>query len=138
MKNTTFAKRLTQALKIRGITAAEFSRRMGISEAVISQYRSGKYEPKQDRLDEFAKALDVSEGWLMGYDVPMERQSPEESNKPADNVDELVDAIRSDPRKYLLAKRLFELSDSEFDRIERVFDAMLDPLPEETDPVDQE
>lgn len=58
---------------------------MGISEAVISQYRSGKYEPKQDRLDEFAKALDVSEGWLMGYDVPMERKSREENKKPAED-----------------------------------------------------
>ena len=78
MKNTTFAKRLTEALSLRNMSAAEFSRRMGISEAVISQYRSGKYEPKQDRLDEFARALDVSEGWLMGYDVPMERRAAEE------------------------------------------------------------
>lgn len=89
MKTTTFAKRLTEALIIRNLSAAEFSRRMGISEAVISQYRSGKYEPKQDRLDEFARALDVSEGWLMGYDVPMERQNRAE--KSSDEAHESMD-----------------------------------------------
>ena len=89
MKTTTFANRLTEALIIRNLSAAEFSRRMGISEAVISQYRSGKYEPKQDRLDEFARALDVSEGWLMGYDVPMERQNRAE--KSSDEAHESMD-----------------------------------------------
>jgi len=46
----------------------------------ISQYVSGKVEPNQDKLYILGKALNVSEAWLMGYDVPMERninnQSP--------------------------------------------------------------
>ena len=41
----------------------------------ISQYVSGKVEPNQDKLYVLAKALNVSEAWLMGYDVPMERSS---------------------------------------------------------------
>lgn len=36
----------------------------------LSQYVSGKYDPKQDKLSVLAKALNVSETWLMGYDVP--------------------------------------------------------------------
>lgn len=39
----------------------------------LSQYVSGKVEPKQDKLSILGMALNVSEAWLMGYDVPKER-----------------------------------------------------------------
>lgn len=39
----------------------------------LSQYISGKVVPKQDKTYILAKALDVSEAWLMGYDIPRER-----------------------------------------------------------------
>lgn len=39
----------------------------------LSQYVSGKVEPKQDKLAILAMALNLSETWLMGYDVPMSR-----------------------------------------------------------------
>ena len=45
----------------------------------ISQYVSGKVEPNQDKLAILGMALGVSETWLMGYDVPMERNNPEKS-----------------------------------------------------------
>lgn len=37
----------------------------------LSQYVSGKVEPGQKKLSILALALNVSEAWLMGYDVPM-------------------------------------------------------------------
>ena len=43
----------------------------------ISQYCSGKAEPNQDKLYVLGEALNVSEAWLMGFDVPMERIDPE-------------------------------------------------------------
>ena len=42
----------------------------------LSQYVTGKVLPKQDKLTILGLALGVSEVWLMGYDVPMERESP--------------------------------------------------------------
>lgn len=39
----------------------------------ISQYVSGKVEPGQDKLSMLGYALNVNEAWLMGYDVPKER-----------------------------------------------------------------
>lgn len=39
----------------------------------LSQYVSGKVEPKQDKLSVLGLALDVSEAWLAGYNVPMKR-----------------------------------------------------------------
>lgn len=45
----------------------------GLGKSAVSQYYSGKYEPKQKGIYLIAKALDVNEAWLMGFDVPMER-----------------------------------------------------------------
>lgn len=40
----------------------------------ISQYVSGKVEPSQEKLVVLGLALNVTEAWLMGFDVPMERK----------------------------------------------------------------
>lgn len=69
----TFKNRLLQAMELRQIKAAELAKRTGLSKAQISQYTNGIYEAKQAALYKLAVALDVSEAWLMGYDVPMER-----------------------------------------------------------------
>ena len=51
----------------------------------ISQYVSGKVEPSQDKLVVWGMALNVTEAWLMGFDVPMERKdSPEQAIKDFD------------------------------------------------------
>ena len=42
----------------------------------LSQYVSGKVEPGQEKLTILGMALGVSEAWLMGYEVPMERYTP--------------------------------------------------------------
>lgn len=67
----TFAQRFSKALLIRKITAAEISRKLGVNEGTISNYKKGTYEPKQRRLEAIAAILNVSIPWLMGADVPM-------------------------------------------------------------------
>lgn len=47
----------------------------------ISQYCAGKTEPNQKKLFVLGKALNVSEAWLMGFDVPMERVQTPGSNQ---------------------------------------------------------
>lgn len=42
----------------------------------LSQYVSGKVEPGNDKLILLGHALNVSEAWLMGFDVPIERETP--------------------------------------------------------------
>lgn len=66
-----FKNRLNEALTIRQMSAAELSRRSGIDEGTLSNYKKGKYEPKQRKLEAISRALDVSIAWLMGADVPM-------------------------------------------------------------------
>ena len=72
----TFAQRFSQALLSRNITAAELSRRLGVNEGTISNYKKGTYEPKQRRLESIATILNVSIPWLMGADVPMDNTTP--------------------------------------------------------------
>lgn len=69
----TFANRLNTAMRIRNIKATELSEKTGIAKSSLSEYINGKYEAKQDGVYLLANALNVSEAWLMGLDVPMER-----------------------------------------------------------------
>ena len=70
-----FAERLRIALDFRNMKATELSELTGVNKSTISQYLSKEYEPKRDRLELFAKTLNVNETWLTGYDVPMEINS---------------------------------------------------------------
>lgn len=72
----TCSQRISKALSIKGMRPAELCKLAHVPKSSLSLYMSGAYEPKQDRIYDIAKALNVSEAWLMGYDVPMERQNP--------------------------------------------------------------
>lgn len=61
-----FSARLTEKMKEQGISAAELSRRTGISKARISQYVHGAYSPSGKALVEIASALLCSEEYLLG------------------------------------------------------------------------
>ncbi|MBR3002904.1 MAG: helix-turn-helix domain-containing protein [Clostridia bacterium] len=65
--------RLEKAMQLRNIKASELSEKANIPKSAISQYLSGLYEAKQKSIFKLANVLNVSEGWLMGLDVPMER-----------------------------------------------------------------
>jgi transcriptional regulator with XRE-family HTH domain len=69
----TTAERLQQALEIRNIKQIELAELSGISRSSINEYLKGKCEPKQRAIFKMANILGVSEPWLMGLDVPMER-----------------------------------------------------------------
>lgn len=54
----------------------------------LSQYVTGKVEPGQKKLTILGKALNVSEAWLMGFDVPMERENKwADIKKSIDKID---------------------------------------------------
>lgn len=90
----TLASRLREALDLRGKKQVDICTQTGIPKSALSQYLSGAFEPKQNRLWALANALNVSEAWLMGYDVPMERQafSDLQSTDESD-IDIMIDSI---------------------------------------------
>lgn len=51
----------------------------------LTQYLSGKTEPNQRKLFVLASTLDVSEAWLMGYDVPVKKEK-----KPTVTTDTVI------------------------------------------------
>lgn len=83
MKTTT-SKRLSQIMSEQHLKqvdildkAKPICEKYGVklSKSDLSQYVSGKVEPGQDKLAVLGAALNISEAWLMGYDVPMEKSS---------------------------------------------------------------
>ena len=94
----TFSNRMATALALRGMKQIELSRLSKIDSGTINNYLAGKYEPKQDRLEIIAEALDVSPVWLMGYDVPMEREkdTPDKS-KLTEGEEMLLELFRQVP-----------------------------------------
>ena len=73
--------RLAKALAIRGMKQFELCEKTKIPKSAISQYLSGLFEPKQDRLYIIAQALNVDPVWLMGFDVPMEKTKENSHNE---------------------------------------------------------
>ena len=85
MDNTYERKnRIREALSIRNMKQVELAEKTGIPKGTINNWLNNRYQPKQTPLMKMAKALDVSEMWLAGYDVPMERPEAQIKN------DELV------------------------------------------------
>ena len=75
----SFANRLRKALSIRNMKQSELCRKTKIATSAISEYLSGLYDPKQDKIYLMAQALDVDPVWLMGFDVPMEKEDKKSS-----------------------------------------------------------
>lgn len=92
--------RISKALIIRDMRQSELCKLANVPKSSLSLYLSGAYEPKQDRIFDMAKALNVDEAWLMGYDVPMERQdkkTPTEEPKLSEGEKMLLDLFRRVP-----------------------------------------
>ena len=64
----SFKDRLEEAMAHRHMSAADLSRKTGIGEGAISQYRRGAYKASQRNLEKIANALSVPISWLMGAD----------------------------------------------------------------------
>lgn len=82
MKDLTTADRLKQIMSERSLKQVDileacqpYCEKYGVQlkKNDLSQYVSGKVEPKQDKLSILGLALNVNEVWLMGYNVPAGR-----------------------------------------------------------------
>ena len=73
----------------------------------ISQYVSGKAEPTQIRLSILAEALNVTETWLMGYDVEREPTFQFSTLEK-----ELITAYRNKPEMQSAVNTLLGISDN--------------------------
>ena len=107
------ANRLREAMYQAEKTQADLARETGISKANLSRYMTGKFDPKSDAICKLALALNVSEMWLWGCDVPMERSVDTKKNSPP-NYDGL-----SEKQKAFIDK-VMQMSDAELDRLDKI------------------
>lgn len=98
VKNSTTSERLREIMRDRNIKQAELARMTGISRGAVSNYVIGRYEPKSDIINKFAKALNCSGMWLWGYDVPLQKQKlSTEEPKLTDGEKAIIDLFRQIP-----------------------------------------
>lgn len=109
MQVASIADRLREAMNIRKKKQVDLVRETGINRSAISRYLSGEYEPKNKPIYQMARALDVSEQWLMGYDVPMERPKAQKNN---DAISDIVIELRNDEEFLSIVKKIKKM-DSE-------------------------
>jgi transcriptional regulator with XRE-family HTH domain len=116
-RSGTTASRLREAMALRGIKQNELVQASGIDKGAISRYLSGAYEPKSGAISKLAVALDVSEMWLWGYDVPIERTLEQKKN---DTLAEVIVRLRNDEKLYNLVVMLAEADAEKLDLIEKL------------------
>lgn len=118
----TFAQRLSELLAKKNISQAELSRRTGVSKSSITHYIKGDWEGKQDAVYAISQAMNINEAWLMGYDVPMEKDIKEKNptlgtEDGMDEIDkkflELYRQLTPDQKKLLTAQILLMLQQDE-------------------------
>ena len=66
-----FAERLRIAMEARNLKPSELAELANLPKSSVSQYLAGMYEAKSKGIYKLAQALNVSEAWLMGLEVPM-------------------------------------------------------------------
>lgn len=110
--------RLRFALELREKKAVDLSRDLKIPKSAISQYLSGNRTIKDSRrLYIIAEYLGVSEAWLMGFDVPMERHLADIEVEPVGIADKLaglfiaLDAKQADSEEVLMLEMYHKLDE---------------------------
>lgn len=115
-----FKDRLNQAMALQNLKAADLCERGNIPKSAMSYYTSGRSEPKHDRLYIIAKLLDVSEAWLLGYDVAMDRP---DDQKVHDEIAALNERIKKDPEFRETVFRINHLNPGQLEAVNNLLSA---------------
>lgn len=86
--------RLKQARELRNITLEEAGNKIGVHKSTILRWENGETEKfKIPMLETLASLYNVNPAWLMGYDVPMERQKEESNVFPVPDIPKKVPVV---------------------------------------------
>lgn len=117
MKKENTALRLNKIMSERNLRQVDILERVKpfcikydvkMNKSDLSQYVSGKVEPSQEKLVLLGMALNVSEAWLMGFDVPMERFVTDSEKSP--KILQYYELL-NDIGKHEATKRVMELTE---------------------------
>jgi len=115
------SERLREAMLEAGKKQADLARETGLDKGALSSYLSGKYEPKQKAIAALARALNVTEMWLWGYDVPKVRTPEQKKN---DTLVDVVSKLRNDPEFFEVVAQLAELPAEEYKSLKSIISAL--------------
>lgn len=75
----------------------KFQEKLGVQlgKSALSQYVNGVQAPDQKKLSLLALTFDVSEAWLMGYDVPREREVVVESEYTSSDLRKIAENAKT-------------------------------------------
>lgn len=110
-RTATTADRLREAMAAAGKKQLDLAKATGLSHSTISRYLSGQMEPKQKAVSSLAVHLGVSEMWLWGYDVPMNRTSEQKKN---DAIVGVVSRLRADSDFFNVVSQLADLPPEQY------------------------
>lgn len=114
MTKYTTADRLNQIMRERNIKQVDIINmakpycklyKVKLGRNDLSQYVSGKVEPRQTKLYVLSCALNVNPAWLMGYDVPIERTDNDTTDSFADNIKQIYPIISKYDKLNKLGKQ---------------------------------
>ena len=123
MKKSTTSDRLNQLMKDHNLKQVDILKmckpfckkyEVKLERNDLSQYVSGKTEPGQKKLMVLAEALNVSPVWLMGLDVPMERNNNISRNQYDEEIEKIAlehgGTIYIDKKEPLTANDVVEIN----------------------------
>lgn len=99
MERSSTSQRLRQIMSERNLRQVDilekskpFQKQLGVKmgRSALSQYVTGKSKPDDKKLYLLSKTLNVSEAWLMGYDVEIKRVPDNERNSISNEQPEIL------------------------------------------------
>ncbi len=100
-----------------GWSQRELAERMGYkNHSIVARVEAGKVDLPQSRLDQFAKVLGLTHGYLIGI-------VSEEESKKNDQLAKLIVKLRSDSDFYNTVVALSELSEKQYRGVQQLIAA---------------
>ena len=133
MKTSNTSERLKELMALKGLRQIDIAEKTGLGKSAISQYVSGKITPKQDKVYILAEGLNVSPTWLMGYDVPMEKETIPTTEPPNNGyytdpeVAEFAEKLRTNPNGRILFDASKDLSKEDINVVLTVIEGLKRP-----------
>lgn len=113
--------RLHEAMVLRGRKAADIAKDLDIPKSALSQYLSGKSKNMDSvRMYRICVYLNVSEAWMMGFDVPMNRTQEQKNN---DTLSDIVVRLRTDEVFFGVVESLNALDAEKLELAKQVLNA---------------
>ena len=107
------------------MSAAELSRAAGLNHSTVSRYLSGKVEPKKDSVKAIAKALHVSEVYLLDI------------GDSTDTIPDFLYKSEIDPRKKVVIQQYVTMSPENQKQVENYISFLLSQYKDDSSEADK-